>query len=750
MKILHVYYKRNFRELWYGMYLCILKFSAFFAKNMNYRILIYSMALLFTGVLHSQGLKKPSYKNMTISPATAKVGDIAELTITMKPAAGMHLYSEKSTCPEGEGARITELTFTGTGFTTSGKFFGIGDEMKPDELGELNGFKCNTGVFKDLGTYKQKVKITGTNVSITCNYSGQMCNDNGCIGISEVINLSTKITVTGAVAPAEKPAEEPKPTSLDTSRNIDTSSESSVKPVLNGEVHSYKVKSASEVGTCKELKYTGNVGAAKNETKNKGLGLVFWLAFTSGLVALLTPCVFPMIPMTVAFFLKNKDRKKSMRDGLIFALSIIGIYVVIGTIVSKLVGPDAANWLSTHWIPNIFFFAIFIVFAASFFGAFELVLPASWVNAMDKRADKGGFAGPFFMALTIALVSFSCTGPIVGTVLVESAKGGLITPIIAMFGFSLAFALPFGLLVMFPSYLQSMPKSGGWLNSVKVVLGFVELAFALKFLSTADQTYHWRLLDREIYLAFWIVIFALLAIYLMGKLKFSHDSDIPYLSVPRLMLVIITWTFVVYLIPGLWGAPLKALAGYLPPMHTQDFKILSNGESSVGDKESCGIPKYEGQLHLPHGLKGYYDYEQALACSKEQKKPLFIDFTGHGCVNCRRMEEKVWSDPAVLKILKNDYIVVSLYVDDKKIKLPAEEQFTGRYSGRLIKNLGEKNTEIQACYFNSNSQPMYVLMNGDQELLQHPGSAETFEYNPEKFAKFLQNGLSEFKSKATL
>jgi thiol:disulfide interchange protein DsbD len=413
--------------------------------------------------------------------------------------------------------------------------------------------------------------------------------------------------------------------------------------------------------------------------------------------------------------------------------------------VSKLVGPDAANWLSTHWIPNVFFFIIFIVFAASFFGAFELVLPASWVNAIDKRADKGGIAGPVFMALTIALVSFSCTGPIVGTVLVESAKGGLSTPIIAMLGFSLAFALPFGLLVIFPSYMKSLPKSGGWLNSVKVVLGFIELAFALKFLSTADQTYHWGILDREIYLALWIVIFALMAIYLMGKIKFSHDSDIPYWSVTRLMLVIATWSFVVYLVPGLWGAPLKSLAGYLPPMHTQDFRMGSESASVEVAAETCQTPKYSGELHIPHGIQGYFDYEEALACAKSLKKPVFIDFTGHGCVNCRKMEEKVWSNPEVLKILKNDYVVVSLYVDDKKIKLSQQEQFTGKFSGKVIKTLGDKNAEIQACYFNSNSQPLYILMTGNEVLLQHPGSAESFNYNPEKFKVFLQNGLSEFK-----
>jgi thiol:disulfide interchange protein DsbD len=568
-----------------------------------------------------------------------------------------------------------------------------------------------------------------------------MCDESQCVQINETLEAMSPITVEGVTA--EDPALAPP---IDTNVKSGATGDS-----IGSENKTGKPSYKEGVGNCTELKYTGNVGNAKSETANKGLGLVFWLAFTSGLLALLTPCVFPMIPMTVAFFLKNEDRKKSIRDGFVFATAIILIYVIIGTLVSKLVGPDAANWLSTHWIPNVFFFVIFIVFAASFFGAFELVLPASWVNAIDKKADKGGIAGPVFMALTIALVSFSCTGPIVGTVLVESAKGGLSTPIVAMLGFSLAFALPFGLLVIFPSYMKTLPKSGGWLNSVKVVLGFVELAFALKFLSTADQTYHWGILDREIYLALWIVIFSLMAIYLMGKIKFSHDSDVPYWSVTRLMLVITTWSFVVYLVPGMWGAPLKALAGYLPPMHTQDFRLgasetvgATNGNSVAG-AVSCQTPKYSGELHIPHGIQGYFDYEEALACAKSLNKPVFIDFTGHGCVNCRKMEEKVWSNPEVLKILKNDYVVVSLYVDDKKIKLSQQEQFKGKFSGKVIKTLGEKNAEIQACYFNSNSQPLYVLMTGNEVLLQHPGSAETFDYNPEKFKVFLQNGLSEFK-----
>jgi len=681
---------------------------------------------------------------MVFSASKAKVGDIIEITVSMSPAPGMHIYSEKSTCAEDVGYTRASITFTGDHFVPVGKAIGVGDKMKTDELAELDKVECKTGVFPGQALFKQKIKVTGSIQKMVCAFSGQMCDESQCVKIEETLKTDNPVIVEGAAAGENSPVG---PTDTDAKSNSKTDTSNSGGSKTRS---SYKAGN----GNCNELKYTGSLGNAKSETTNKGLGLVFWLAFTSGLLALLTPCVFPMIPMTVAFFLKNEDRKKSIRDGLVFATSIILIYVFIGTLVSKLVGPDAANWLSTHWIPNVFFFVIFIVFAASFFGAFELVLPSSWVNAIDKKADKGGIAGPVFMALTIALVSFSCTGPIVGSVLVESAKGGLSTPIVAMLGFSLAFALPFGLLVVFPSYMKSLPKSGGWLNSVKVVLGFLELAFALKFLSTADQTYHWGILDREIYLALWIVIFSLMAIYLMGKIKFPHDSDVSYWSVTRLMLVITTWSFVVYLVPGLWGAPLKSLAGYLPPMHTQDFRLGSaenKAENTTSNDTSvsaatCQIPKYSEQLHIPHDIKGYYDYEEALKCALAQKKPVLIDFTGHGCVNCRKMEEKVWSNPDVLKILKNDYVVVSLYVDDKKIKLSEKEQFTGKFSGKLIKTLGEKNAEIQACYFNSNSQPLYALMTGNEVLLQHPGSAETFDYNPDKFKVFLQNGLREFKN----
>jgi len=483
----------------------------------------------------------------------------------------------------------------------------------------------------------------------------------------------------------------------------------------------------------------------------------FFVAFLFGLAAILTPCVFPMIPMTVSFFMKDSENKaKGRMQAIVYGISIVAIYVFIGSVLAVVAGPGIANWLSTHWLPNLLFFFIFMIFAASFFGMFEIIMPHWLVNKSTAHEDRGGILGSIFMAFTLVLVSFSCTGPIVGTILVESAGGQILKPIIGMLGFSLAFAMPFTLFAFFPQWLNKLPKSGGWLNSVKVVLGFLELALGLKFLSIADQTYHWGLLDREIYLALWIVIFALMGFYLLGKIKFAHDSDVPFVSVPRLILSIITFSFVVYMIPGLWGAPLKALSGYIPPMHTQDFDInqsirnelkTANFESGINEnKELCETPKYHDFLHLPHGLEGYFDYEQALACAKEQNKPLFIDFTGHGCVNCREMEANVWADPKVLSRLKSNFIITALYVDDKT-KLPESDWITSKYDGKIKKTVGNKFADFQISKFNTNAQPFYVLLSPDGEMLMQP---KAYDLNVDNFVTFLDAGIENFKNGKTV
>jgi len=487
---------------------------------------------------------------------------------------------------------------------------------------------------------------------------------------------------------------------------------------------------------------------AETADSSKSLWMLFWLSIVAGLLAILTPCVFPMIPMTVSFFIKGSANKiKGRINALVYGFSIIFIYVVIGTLVAVTLGANFANFLSTHWLPNIIFFLVFMVFAASFFGMFEIVLPSSWVNKADKQVDRGGLVGSFFMAFTLVLVSFSCTGPLVGAILVQSAGGSIIEPVVGMFGFSLAFALPFTLFAFFPQWLNGLPKSGGWLNSVKVVLGFIELALGLKFLSIADQTYHWGILDREVYLAFWIVIFSLMGMYLLGKIKLAHDSELKSVSVPRLMLAMLTFTFVVYLIPGMFGAPLKAISGYLPPVSTQDFDVNAivrdNAGAGLSKNELCENAKYSEFLHLPHGLKGYYDYDQALKCSKESKKPIFIDFTGHGCVNCREMEASVWADPRVLNILRKDYIVVALYVDDKT-ELPQSEWVTSKYDGKVKKTIGQKYADFQIERFSVNAQPYYVLLDSNGENLV---DAKSYDKDVENFIAFLNAGKAEFEKR---
>ena len=497
---------------------------------------------------------------------------------------------------------------------------------------------------------------------------------------------------------------------------------------------------------------------ASPDKEHHSLIWFLFFSFVAGLAAILTPCVFPMIPMTVSFFMNsNKTKWEAKIQAMIYGLSIILIYTLIGTVVAITLGADFANWLSTHWLPNVLFFIVFVVFAFSFFGAFEIILPSSWVNKSDDKVSKGGAGGAFFMALTLVLVSFSCTGPIVGAILVESAGGMILKPIIGMFGFSLAFALPFTLFALFPQWLSNLPKSGGWLNSVKVVLGFIELALGLKFLSIADQTYHWRILDREVYLASWIVIFTLLGIYLLGKLKFAHDSEVKHLTAGRLMLSIVTFTFVVYLIPGMFGAPLKAISGYLPPMTTHDFdlhKIIreevklvgttgsnTNFQNSTG-KAGCEKPKYSEFLELPHGLEGYFDFEQGLACAKAQNKPLFIDFTGHGCVNCREMEANVWSDPRVLERLNRDFVIAALYVDDKTT-MPESDWVTSTYDQKVKKTIGKKFADFQISRFGVNAQPYYVILDHNQKLLVQPTARDL---NPEHFIDFLDRALAAFKA----
>ncbi|MCS6973290.1 MAG: thioredoxin family protein, partial [Cyclobacteriaceae bacterium] len=479
----------------------------------------------------------------------------------------------------------------------------------------------------------------------------------------------------------------------------------------------------------------------ENELNDESFFGYLVFAFVLGIVSLITPCVFPMVPMTVTFFLRdNQSRRQGIRNALIFGASIITIYTLAGTLFAILLGAEGLNALATHWAPNLFVFVIFVVFALSFLGMFEITAPHQLVNKADQQAEKGGLIGIFFMAATLVLVSFSCTIPIVGNVVVLSAGGQVIKPVLAMFSYSLAFAIPFTLFAIFPEWMKGLPKSGGWLNAVKVTLGFLELALALKFLSIADQAYHWGILDRDVNIVLWIVIFGLLGLYLLGKIRLPHDSPVEKISVPRLLLAITVFSFVVYLVPGLWGAPLKALAGYLPPQHTHDFDLVAMTRNAR-ENAICDEPRYAEFLHLPHGLKGYFDYAQALACARAQDKPLFIDFTGHGCTNCREMEAVVWSDPAVLERLKNDFVIVALYVDDKTL-LPESEWVTSTYDGKVKKTLGKKNADLQITRLNNNAQPFYVLVGKDERVLAWPYG---YDRNVEKFVDFLERGKKKYK-----
>ena len=490
--------------------------------------------------------------------------------------------------------------------------------------------------------------------------------------------------------------------------------------------------------------------SSNNSDDETSMWGIFIAGLLGGFAAFFMPCIFPMVPLTVSFFTKKAgSRSKAITQALMYGISIIVIYVALGMLITIAFGPEALNELSTNGIFNFFFFLLLVVFATSFLGAFEITLPSSFVNKIDANSDKGGLMGLFFMAASLAVVSFSCTGPIIGTLLVEAAtRGERLGPAIGMLGFSIALAIPFVIFAMFPSMLKSLPKSGGWLNSVKVVLSFLELALALKFLSNVDLAYNWNFLDREVYLALWIVIFGLLGLYLIGKIKFSHDSTLEYLSVPRTMIAILVFTFVVYMIPGMWGAPLKAISAFLPPIGTQDFDLAS-GVSTTGHANAADASsrKHYTYFHSKATIKGmdpYYDYQEALAASKELNKPIMLDFTGWNCVNCRKMESEVWSSPKIKDLINNEFILVELYVDDKVLTLPESEHYVSPATGKKINTVSKRNADLQITRFNSNSQPLYALLDSDGELLVPTSGAE---YNIDKYEAFLKSGLEKFKSK---
>ena len=508
-------------------------------------------------------------------------------------------------------------------------------------------------------------------------------------------------------------------------------------------VQQFALGDAPSSATKEEKKATNATVNANATSAIANLWGFFLVAFLAGLAALFTPCVFPLIPMTVTYFTENTQHGRS--KAVFYGLFIVVIYTLIGFVIAPFMGPELANELATGWLPNVIFFTIFVLFGLSFLGMFEITLPYKWANFAEGKTEGKGIFGVFFMALTLVLVTFSCTGPLVGSILVESVGGLKMKPVFGMLGYSLAFALPFSFFALFPKWLKALPKSGGWLNTVKVTLGFLELAFALKFLSVADQAYHWGVLDREIYISLWVVIFGLLGLYLLGKLRLPKDSPQLHLGVPRMMVAILVLSFVVYLIPGMFGAPLKALAGYLPPQSSHDFDLgaFRYNSASVDEEAPCGPPLYGEFLHFPHQLQGYFDYEQAIACARSQNKPLFVDFTGHGCVNCREMEARVWADERVLRRLREDYVLVALYIDERS-ELSKEKWYVSAYDGKQKKTIGKQNADLQITRFQNNAQPYYVLLGRDEELLVSP---RAYDLSVQSFVDFLDRAKAAYAAK---
>jgi len=661
-------------------------------------------SLCFT-VFSQGGMETPvkwEFKTEVINDSVAELQFVA--TIKDK----WHLYSQFHT-----GMEIP-LSFE---FKTSKNYKRMGKVWEPKAMEHFDPvFEDTSLIFVKKVTFKQKIQVFSNEpFTVQGELGGQACIDGRCVAIDQDFAFS--------VPGFERVKEE------DIVEEVET-----------------------EENNLTEIEETEDFTVVHEDIEHHSehpLLIFFLLAFLGGLAGLAMPCVFPMIPMTISYFLKMQKRAKGY--ALFFGISIVIIFLLLGILLSVIFGPDFANIISTHWIPNILFAAIFVVFAISLFGYFEIALPSSWINKSAKMENRGGLIGVFFMALTLVLVSFSCTLPIAGAVALNSADGSFLKPIIGMLGFSLGIAVPFTLFAFFPGILKTMPKSGGWMNTMKVMLAFVELAFALKFLNVPDQTYGWRILDREIYLAFWIVIFTMMGLYLIGKIRFPHDDEMPVQkSWFRYILAIFTFTFVVYLIPGMFGAPLKAISGWLPPMPTQDFDVskivreeTANFTTVSNDKEEWEKPRYADKLHLPHGIFGYFDLDQAQRVAKKVNRPLFIDFTGHGCVNCRNVEAAVWSDTRVRAKFADNFVVVAQYVDDKVVKLHPEDYITDN-NGNTITMLGKKAMFYEQNRYKENSQPCYIIADTDGNILVGP---IYYELNVEKYLEFLEEGVRVFESK---
>jgi len=704
----------------------------------------------------------PTHLSTALSKPTAKVGEEVELIINARIDDKWHLYS--SDFSEDVGPVVFTMKFKPSpAYALVGKLQSIKAHHEHDDV-----FNGEVAFWEKTGELRQRIKVLQPGpLTISGEADYQTCTDvdGRCVPGNETLKFGP-LTVTGAAAPAKATGAVP-PAATDASAKAAATAApaapavaaapalaATVAPDSAAAVEAAAVAQAPTAPAEVAPAPAGTAVATAPDPVKEAGGL--WgfalLAFTLGLAALVTPCVFPMVPMTVSLFTSGNDsRQRGIFKALVYGASIIGIYVLMGVLVSVLLGEDGPNLIATHWLPNLIFFVVFVVFGLSFLGLFEITLPHQIVNQVDAQADKGGWAGIFFMALTLVVVSFSCTAPIVASILGMAARGERIQPIVGMLGFSLAFALPFTLFAIFPSWLKSLPRSGGWLNTVKVVLGFVELMLALKFLSTADLAYHWHLLNRDVYIVLWIVLSALLGFYLLGKFRLSHDSPLDHLSVGRLLMAVLAFAFTVYLVPGLFGAPLPLLAGYLPPQSKHDFSLASAGNggapvvATASNSAGREAPRFGEFLELPHNLEGYFDLEQAKRVARQQHKPIFIDFTGHACVNCRKMEATVWSDPQVLEQLRNDYVVVALYVDDKT-ELPQKEWYTSTHDKQLKTTLGKQNADLQITNFGFNAQPYYVLLDPDGATNKPLVTPMAYQPDVAQFSAFLQAGAKQFRN----
>jgi thiol:disulfide interchange protein DsbD len=709
----------------------------------------------------------PTHLSTALSKPTAKVGEEVELIITARIDDKWHLYS--SDFSEDVGPVVFTMKFKPSpAYALVDKLQSLKAHHEHDDV-----FNGEVAFWEKTGELRQKIKVLQPGpLTISGEADYQTCTDvdGRCVPGNETLKFGP-LTVTGAATPAKATGANTPPATAP-NQAVATAPEATIPAATVAPDAATVTDSpataavaatpaqtpiAPEAASAPASVASAATAVATNATTSTegNMWLFAFGAFLAGLGALLTPCVFPLIPMTVSFFTSGSDsRQRGILKAVVYGLSIIFVYVVLGMIVSIILGPDALNFMATHWLPNLIFFAVFITFGLSFLGLFEITLPSGIVNKIDAQADKGGWGGVFFMALTLVLVSFSCTGPIVTSLLTMASQGQRLTPVIGMLGFSLAFALPFTLFAIFPAWLKSLPRSGGWLNTVKVVMGFVELGLALKFLSMADLAYHWHLLPRDLYLVLWIVLAGLLGMYLLGKFRLSHDSPLDHLSVGRLLMAVLSFSFMVYLIPGLFGAPLPLLAGYLPPQSKHDFTVATteNGAAAVATaapgEAAHESPRFGDFLELPHNLNGYFDLEQAKRVARKQHKPLFVDFTGHACVNCRKMEATVWAEPKILEKLRNDYVVVALYVDDKT-ELPENEWYTSKRDQQVKKTLGKQNADLQLSNFQGNAQPLYALLDPDAPADRAHALAPPMAYEPDvdQFDSFLKAGLTQFRAR---